>query len=281
MVLGMSFRRRGAALLVCAFALFGGSAEAAGGGDFGVPKPPEATEGFDALRKPPIPVSFLAHDGGWIQFQYPPSARDRVAPLIAQADDQRAELAEDLAQTPLDGIEVRVARGVEEMATLAPQGAPPASGAMSVSYPSLELVVISLGPNVAGEAVDLREGVRRELARLALVQAVAGHAIPAWLAEGFARYFTHETEWSREWALYRASVRHGMHASSELDGALAKGGSEGDLAASEAADFVGFLLKPERRPHFALAIERLRREDDFEMAVASSYGTALASLERQ
>jgi len=71
-----------------------------------------------------------------------------------------------------------------------------------------------------------------------------------------------------------------MHAASELDVALAKGGSEGELAGAESADFVGFLLKPEHRPHFALAIERLRHGDDFETAVASSYGTALATLER-
>ena len=47
----------------------------------------------DALKKPPLP-SFLAHDDhkGWIEFWYPPSARDRVAPLVSQADDLRAEL---------------------------------------------------------------------------------------------------------------------------------------------------------------------------------------------
>ncbi len=281
MTFGMFLRQGRTALAVCALALVTGSAKAAGGGDFGVPKPPDPPEGFDALRKPPIPVSFLAHDGGWIQFQYPPSARDRVAPLIAQADDQRAELAEYLAQTPLDGIELRVARGFEEMTTLAPQGAPPLPQATAASYPSLKLIVISLGPAGAGELVDLRDGMRREVARLGLVEAIAGRAMPAWFAEGFGRYFSHETEWSREWALYRASVRHAMHSASDLDAALVKGGSEAELASAESADFVGFLLTPERRPQFALAVERLRRGDDFDTAVASSYGTALSTLERR
>src|SRR5262245_32040383 len=75
----------------------------------------ETSGGFDRLRKPPIPVSFLSTDGGWIQFQYPPSARERVGPLIAEADDLRAELADILGQAPLDDIEVRIARGPEEM----------------------------------------------------------------------------------------------------------------------------------------------------------------------
>jgi hypothetical protein len=74
----------------------------AGGSDFGskppIPDAPEPTAGFDTLRKPQFRSAF-AHDAGWIEFQYPPSARDRVAPLIAQSDDLRAELAEDLGQT--------------------------------------------------------------------------------------------------------------------------------------------------------------------------------------
>src|SRR6478672_10390243 len=109
----MSFLRRCAAVVVAsALALVAGGADAAGGGSFGGTKPPsaevpESSGGFDALRKPDIPMIFLAHNGGWIQFQYPPSARDRVAPLTTQADDLRAELAENLGQSPLDGVEVR------------------------------------------------------------------------------------------------------------------------------------------------------------------------------
>src|SRR5262249_43387821 len=123
---GMVFVRRCAGAFVSSvLALLAVSAMAAGAGTFGGTKPAAADipeSGFDAPRKPPIP-SFLSHDDriGWVQFFYPPSARDRVAPLIAQADDLRAELAEDLGQTPIDGVEVRVARVLEEMGTLAPQ----------------------------------------------------------------------------------------------------------------------------------------------------------------
>jgi hypothetical protein len=276
------FRPVGVALIVCALAVVSGVAQAAGGGDFGIPKPAEAepTSGFEALKKPPIPLSFLAHDGGWIDFQYPPSARDRVAPLIAQADDLRAELAEDLGQTPLDGIEIRVARGVEEMSTLAPQGAPPTLQVTSAAYPTLKLIVLSLGQAGAAEPVDLRDGFRRQLAVLALADAVSPRPVPTWFAEGFARHFSHEGEGSREWALYRASIRHGMHATAELDAVLEKGGPEAELGAAEASDFIGFLLKPERRARFATAIERVRQGDALDAALASSYGSGLATLER-
>jgi hypothetical protein len=232
------------------------------------------------LRKPPIPLSFLAHDGGWIQFEYPPSARDRVAPLIAQADDVRAELAEDLGQMPLDAIEIRVARGVEEMSTLAPPGAPPAAEATSAAYPKLKLVVLSLGQAGAVEQVELRDGFRRQLAALALAEAVAPGSVPAWFREGFARHFSREEEGSREWTLYRASIRHGMHGTAELDAVLEKGGAEAELGSAEAADFIGFLLKPEKRARFATAIERIRQGDATDAALAASYGHGLGTLER-
>ena len=292
---GMSlFRRCAVAFVSLALTLVPGRAGAAGAvddsgksvaRDFGskppIPDAPEPTAGFDALRKPPIPVSFLAHDAGWIEFQYPPSARDRVAPLIAQSDDLRAELAEDLGQTPLDGIEVRVARGLEEMSTLAPQGSPPPPQAISASFAKLKLIVLSLGSVGATEPAELRSGFRRELARLALAEAVGGRTIPSWFAEGFVLHFSRDGEWTREWLLYRASVRHRLHATSELDAALDEGGAEGALAAAEAADFASFLLKPEKRARFSVAVERLRQGDMLESALASAYGSGLPLLERR
>src|SRR5205814_9762448 len=66
------FRRCGAALCGVIALCATGSARAAGGGTFGglpaIPPPPEAPApigAFEAPRRPPIPVSFLAHDGGW------------------------------------------------------------------------------------------------------------------------------------------------------------------------------------------------------------------------
>src|SRR4051794_19316148 len=196
------FRRCGAALCAAIALCATGSARAAGGGTFGglpsTPPPPEALAPigtFEAPRRPPIPVSFLAHDGGWIQFLYPPSARDRTAPLIAQADDLRAKLAEHLGQTPLDGVEIRVARSAEEMAALAPQGAPPPPRAAAVAYSKLRLVVLSLGSAGSSDLAELQEGFRGELARLALAEAVSGRPIPAWFIEGFVRHFSGDGEW--------------------------------------------------------------------------------------
>jgi hypothetical protein len=242
------------------------------------PPPPEAETGsFDVPRKPPIPVSFLSHEGGWIAFQYPPSARDRVGNIVAQADELRAELTEALGQTPLDGVEVRVARGIEEMSTLAPSGAPPEPQQTSVVYPQLRLIVLSLG---GGDAAELGSAFRLELARLALWQAVGGRTLPGWFSEGFATRFARDGEWAREWHLYRAALRRRTHTTAELDHAFEKGGAQKALAAAEATDFLSFLLKPEKTAKFAMAVERLRQGDEVGSALGSGYTTDITILER-
>jgi hypothetical protein len=235
------------------------------------------TGSLDVPRKPPIPVSFLSHDGRWIEFQYPPSARDRVAGVVAQADELRAELSEALGQTPLDGVEVRVARGTEEMSTLAPSGSPPDSQQTSIVYPQLRLIVLSLG---GGDSAELASAFRLELARLALWEAVGGRSLPHWFSEGFAARFSREGEWAREWQLYRAALRRRMHSTAELDRAFEKGGAPRALAAAEAADFLSFLLRGEKTAKFAASVERLRQGDEVGSALGAGYASDITVLER-
>ena len=243
------------------------------------PPPPEAETGsFDVPRKPPIPVSFLSHEGAWIEFQYPPSARDRVGGIVAQADELRAELTEALGQTPLEGVEVRVARGIEEMSTLAPSGSPPDPQQTSVVYPQLRLIVLSLG---GGDSAELGSAFRLELARLALWEAVGGRTLPRWFSEGFAARFAREGEWAREWQLYRTALRRRTHTTAELDHAFEKGGAQGALAAAEATDFLTFLLKPEKTAKFAAAVERLRQGEEVGSALGAGYVSDIAVLERE
>jgi hypothetical protein len=116
---------------------------------------------------------------------------------------------------------------------------------------------------------------------MALTEAVSGRAVPAWFVEGFALHFSREAEWTRGWSLYRAAVRRGTHDTSTLDHFLEKGGSEATLALAEGADFLGFLLKPEKHAKFAAAVERLRQGDELDAALASGYGSARSAIERE
>src|SRR5262249_22541956 len=115
-----------------------------------------------------------------------------------------------------------------------------------------------------------------------LAEAIGAQPIPNWFGQGFVEHFSHEGEWSRAFTLYKASFRHRLIPISELDALLAKGGPGAELAAAEAADFVGFLLRPEKRVQFAACIERLRQGEGLEGALASAYqGSGISVLERR
>src|SRR6185295_12410234 len=105
-------------------------------------------------------------------------------------------------------------------------------------------IVLSLGSGPA-EPAELAESFRHELARLAFLEAVGERTVPAWLTEGFAVHLSGEHQRSRDWALWRASVRRQTYAISELDHALETKGSGADLASAQAADMVAFLVRPE------------------------------------
>jgi hypothetical protein len=251
----------------------------------GGPPPPPAAEGeasgFDDVRKPPTPVSFSSDDEGWIEFRYPPAARDRVARLVAEAEEARGDLAEALGQPPLEDVEVRVAiHGAEEMATLAPLGLPPPSGATGVTYTKLKLIVLSFGAFGASSPGELRETFRRELAHLALSEALGGRDASRWFTEGFAIHFSGESPWAREWLLLKGSMRHTLLPLADLDVRLATADAAGALAAAEGSDFVGHLLEPERHGRFAACTAKLREGEPLPAALASAYGASVQDLER-
>ena len=54
------------------------------------------------LELPARPSSYAVTDHGWIDFAYPPAARERVQPLLRDADAVRAELSVRLGQRVLD-----------------------------------------------------------------------------------------------------------------------------------------------------------------------------------
>ena len=106
--------------------------------------------GRGVLRLPPIPAGFNSYDAGWVRFIYHPSSRERVQPLIAQAEAVRHDLTERLGFPVLSEVRVEIARTPGEMATFAPSGAPYPEYAAGVAYSELGLVLLSLTPIHAG-----------------------------------------------------------------------------------------------------------------------------------
>jgi hypothetical protein len=235
----------------------------------------------EALKVPPVPPTYQQKDLGWIKFAYVPSAHERVAPLIRDAEEIKARLTDELGQPVLGNVEVRVARTPEEMATLAPLEAPPPPYGSGVAYLQLHLVLLTLQAPQSNEGVDLEEVFRHELAHVALEDAVAGHHVPRWFNEGLAIYESQENPWLRMKTLGDATLSGTVLPLADIDRSFPDGGYEVSVAYAESADFVRFMMRKADHDRFARMIERVRGGQPFDRAVADAYSSDLKKMEFQ
>jgi len=235
----------------------------------------------EALKVPPVPATYQQKDLGWIKFAYVPSAHERVAPLIRDAEEIKARLTDELGQPVLTNVEVRVARTPEEMATLAPLEAPPPPYGSGVAYLQLHLVLLTLQAPQSNEGVDLDEVFRHELTHVALEDAVAGHHVPRWFNEGLAIYESQENPWLRMKTLGDAALSGTVMPLADIDKSFPDGGYEVSIAYAESADFVRFMMRKTDHDRFARMIERVRGGQGFDRAVADAYSSDLKKMEFQ
>jgi hypothetical protein len=238
-----------------------------------------AAEG--ALPLPPLPADFESFDEGWIQLSAPRSIHDRMAPLLREASDFRARISQDLGQPVLSHVTVRVVRSPDQMAELAPVGAPPPAYAAAVAYPPLHFVMFALKAPVTWEAPDLAELMRHELTHVALSDAVGDKHVPRWFNEGLAIRQSGELPWARLKTLWDASLAHTLIPLKELDVSFPSDGYEVNVAYAESADFVSFLMRDADRARFGSLIERVGAGVDFDRALEDAYGTDTRKLEFQ
>src|SRR5688572_8063116 len=64
---------------------------------------------------PAAPEAYDTYNGGWVRFAFPPTARPRVQPLIAEADAARERFRQIFGYPVLNDVTVYVARSAEEM----------------------------------------------------------------------------------------------------------------------------------------------------------------------
>lgn len=241
-------------------------------------RPYDAPRVDASAHVPPVPPEYLVHDEGWIHFAYHPSARERVRPLIAQAEEIRAEITGPLGRDVLSYVEVRVAAVPAEMARLSPADLP--SYAPAVAFGSLRLIVMSLSSPLSLEPPDLEEVFRHQLAHIALDDALRGAAVPRWFHEGYAVHVSGELGVARMQTLSLASLRGRMVGVNELETSFPVDAPQASTAYAASADFVRFLLEKPRASGFRAFTERMRAGEDFERALGASYGSDVAGLER-
>lgn len=261
-----------------AFAAFGSTAQAAEPVGNAPRDVPVVLEPHNVVV-PPLTSDMVSETHGWLTIAYPSSVKDRVAPLVAEADAFKADLEDRFGQDVLAKVEVRVARSPEDMAALAPQSHPPPAYAVGVAYPSLRLVLLSLRNPKTAEAPDLGEVFRHELVHVAIEDAFAGHHVPLWFNEGFAVVASNEAAFQRARTLWDATLSQSVLPLADLDKSFPDDNYEVSIAYAESADFVRYLNRDPDRARFQAMVERVRSGATFDRALTDSYGTDLRKLE--
>lgn len=233
----------------------------------------------DAAKLPPLPGDFERLEHGWMTLELPSSIDDRGTPLLREADAFRSRLAEDFGQPAIEGVVVRVARTPEQMAELAPEGAPPPPYAAGVAYPSLHLVLLALRAPQTWDAPDLSELLAHELTHVALTDAVAGHHVPRWFDEGLAIHESGEVPWARTKTLWDATLGKHLLPLSYLDRGFPADSYEVNEAYAESADFVRFLMRDTDRARFGALLQRVRVGVPFDRTLEDAYGADVRKLE--
>jgi hypothetical protein len=235
-----------------------------------------------AITVPAAPNTDLVADRGWLRVVYPPAARERVQPILDEAEDIRAQLADELGQPVLTRVvEVRVAKTPEDMIELAPEEVPPPRYASAVALPGLRLVILSMRAPLSDEGTDLGELLRHELAHIALDDAVESKHVPFWFNEGYAMHASNERAADRMKTLSEASLFKTLIPLSELDRTSPTEHPQVDVAYAESADFVRFLLRKTDRGRFSAMIDRARKGQSFDRALTDAYGADVRTLEYQ
>jgi hypothetical protein len=231
------------------------------------------------IRMPAVASGFGTYDGGWIKFTFHPSVRERIEPLITEADHVRHDLADRLGQQVLKSVRVDIARTAGEMETLAPAGAPYPPYAEGVAYSELGLVLLTLNPRYANPNYDLKQVFRHELAHVALHDAVGDHDVPRWFNEGFAVLASGETSFDRMWELYTATLSDRLIPLSEVERSFPSDETKATVAYAEAVDVVRFLVRRQEAHRFRSLIQNLREGHSLDHATRQAYAIDLKTLE--
>lgn len=238
--------------------------------------------GSEPVVLPPTPASYEVQHLGWWTIEYPAAVRDRVRPLVENANQWKAGLVADFGQDVLtEPVLVRVGRTWEDMATLVPRELGVLPYAAGETYMPTRLVLLSLTEPVGGGATDLETTFHHELAHVALYDAVGGRHVPLWFNEGLAVHESGEHPVQRMKVLWDATLFRQLLPLGDLDRRFPMHQDDVSIAYAESADVVRFLLRGKDRLRFVSLIERVRDGAPFDHALADAYGTDVRKLEFQ
>lgn len=236
-------------------------------GEVSIPKPPEG---------------YIEERVGQITWAFHPAATQVARGLEHKLPLAWAKVTSELGVSPPSGMTVRVARGPEDMARLAPAGAPPPRYAVGVAYPALGLVILSVVSPDSWLPPDLASVLTHELSHIAVYRAVDGHALPRWFVEGLAIHQANEQGLARVRTLWEAAVVGEILPLSELSQNFPARPHEVNRAYAQSADLVEHMLREgDGSERLVELLARVRRGVAFDQAVLGAYHIELAYLDRE
>ncbi|MBI4956236.1 MAG: hypothetical protein HY908_29740, partial [Myxococcales bacterium] len=254
----------------------------------GEPEPARLADAplLDASALPRVPPEYLTHEVAGLRFHYHPSAQGRVRPLLDEAESLRAELSAALGVSVLDGVEVRIAVSTTDLERILPPGAP----VHSVALGRQRALVLGLGTPNELDAADARAAFRHGLAHLALdelgtpgTDGTTASRLPAWFQEGWALYFSQQSEGARGRTIWWALMQRRLVPIAELERELRESKlAPSSVPVAEAADFARYLVQGSARDGgsaLPALVTAVREGASFDDALEATYGRNADALE--
>lgn len=221
---------------------------------------------------PPTPPEYLSHEEAGLHFGYHPSVRDRVRPLLEQADGVREELRSRIGRPVLASVRVRVAVGAVDLERVLP----------TEGERSLDVVVDSssgtLAFSIPEDWSDARAqaALRRGFAELALSE-VAVEDCPRWFHAGFVHGFAEPAALPRRWRVWTATMTGGLLPLDEIEARAIANARPDEPALAQATDLVRMLAgKPEE---FRALLAHATDSTPFDEALSRVYRFDSSGLE--
>lgn len=244
-------------------------------------EPPADVQRVSGLALPDAPAGFTTRTVGAVTFEHHGLAAAALASLIDGAGASFERVCRELGADASEPLRVRVGRSPEEMAALAPEGAPPPGYAVGVAYPALNLVLLTLSAPDTWERPDLERVFVHELAHVATHRATAGRGVPRWLDEGIAIHVAGERSLERVQVLWEGTVGGRLIALDDLSESFPARSTHVSLAYAESADFVAWILRrsPDGPDKLRAMLGRISRGQSFEEAVRQTWSAGIGQLE--
>lgn len=230
---------------------------------------------------PDAPREFRVQKVGGVVMRFHPQVDSVARRMATRLPAALRKVANELGSEAEQKLELRIARGPQEMNALAPAESPPPPYAVGVAYPALGLIIISVVDPQSWFPPNLDETLTHELSHVLLYRAAGGQHLPLWFVEGLAVHQAGEHRLQRIQTLWEAAIVDEVLPIATLSSHFPSRPQQVNLAYAQSADLVEYLLRSQTdKARLTELLVSARAGASFDQALLSAYRVDLAYLER-